>query len=508
MYCLVYHLLAIGLLALGFPSTQAHSIHKPEKFRTLVTTDMEQDDLASLIRYLLYTNELDNQGIIYTSSRFHWAGDGKGTKFFLPNREYNTSQISWRWTGTRTIQDMVLKAYAEVYPNLRHHDSAYPEPNELLSMVKIGNIVFEGEMDRDTDGSNLVRSLLLNKDPRTLYLQAWGGTNTIARALKSIEEQYSTSKKWSQIKDSVSRKAVTLASGFQDTTYVDYIAPNWPQIRVAELSAGYNTWGFNCNKGQGNTRGLPDDHVYFTGSWIRENIEMGTYGKLYRAWIDGQTTPGDQPDVFGDLAKASAPTTWCKPLGPYDFLSEGDNVAFNPLLTTGIQNPTNPNLGGWGGRAKQNTTSPDLWVTVATERAKNGSEVENYTTDCWIAAVQNDFAARMHWTITSEYSDANHAPSVNILNGQTVKARPGSVVELSCRVSDPDGDCVTTSWWQYLEEGTYPGAVAIIASGKNGATVKIPEDASSGQTISVIVQATDDGRFPLTRYDRVFILVQ
>ena len=93
--------------------------HDGEKPRTVVTTDMEQDDYASLIRYLLYTNELDTEGIVYTSGRFHWAGDGKGTLFFLPDREYTTPQTSWRWTGTRTIQDLALKAYAEVYPNLR-----------------------------------------------------------------------------------------------------------------------------------------------------------------------------------------------------------------------------------------------------------------------------------------------------------------------------------------------------------------------------------------------------
>ncbi|KAF2095257.1 DUF1593-domain-containing protein [Rhizodiscina lignyota] len=496
MHFLIHRLLAIGLLASAIPGVQTHSIDKPAKLRTIVTTDMEQDDLASLIRYILYTNDLDTQGIIYTSSRYHWAGDGKGTEFFLPGREYNTSQTSWRWTGTQTIQDKILKAYAKVYPNLRRHDPSYPTPNELLS-----------KMDHDTDGSNLIRSLLLNEDPRPLYLQAWGGTSTIARALKSIEERYSASWQWPRIRDLVSRKAVILASGFQDETYVDYIAPTWPQIRVEELSAGYSTWGYNCNQGQGNTRGLPDDHVYFTGDWIRANIEMGPYGKLYRSWLDGQSMPGDPEDIFGNITKASSPTAWCKPLGQYDFLSEGDDVAFNPLLTTGIQDPSNPNLGSWGGRAKQNTTSPDLWGMVETEKAENGTEVENYTTNRWIAAVQNDFAARMHWTITPEYRKGNHAPSVDILNGKSVKAYPGSTVKLSSQVSDPDGDHVTTSWWQYFEEGTYPGAVTVTANHNHGATVKIPADAKPGQTISVIVQGTDDGHFPLTRYDRVFIHV-
>ena len=78
------------------------------KPRTVVTTDMESDDIASLVRYFLYTNELDTKGIVYSSSKFHWAGDGKGTEFFLPDREYTTPQTSWRWTGNTTIEDQLI----------------------------------------------------------------------------------------------------------------------------------------------------------------------------------------------------------------------------------------------------------------------------------------------------------------------------------------------------------------------------------------------------------------
>src|SRR4051794_14911844 len=116
-----------GVTGLGAGVAAADATHKAQaavnhsgqhsKPRTVVTTDMEQDDLASLIRYLLYTDNVDTEGLVYTSGRFHWAGDGKGTEFFLPGREYTTPQTSWRWTGTRTIQDQVLGAYAEVYPN-------------------------------------------------------------------------------------------------------------------------------------------------------------------------------------------------------------------------------------------------------------------------------------------------------------------------------------------------------------------------------------------------------
>ncbi|TKX22520.1 hypothetical protein C1H76_5303 [Elsinoe australis] len=501
-------LLASALLAATLPGAFSHGGKKPSKIRTVVTTDMESDDLASLVRYVLYTNDLENQGLIYTSSKFHWEGDGKNTSFFLPGREYNTSQTSWRPTGTTTIEDHLLKAYAEVYPNLRVHDPTYPTPEHLLSIVKIGNVDFDSEMSKDTDGSELIKELIFDRDPRTLYLQAWGGTNTIARALKSIEDEQSSEPRWNSTKAYISAKVVILASGFQDNTYMEYLAPNWPALRVEELSAAYDTWGFNCNTtGLGNIRGLPDNNIYYQGSWIKANIQTGPLGSLYRSWLDGQTTfgGGDQLDVFGDPEKA--PFGWCKPMKKYDFLSEGDNVVFNPLLTTGLQVPSNANLGGWGGRRKQNSTSPNLWVLVDKEVGKNGSEVENWTTDRWVAAAQNDFAARMQWALTSEYSEGNHAPSVKVTGSKKVQTAAGSMVELSAEVSDPDDNEVTVSWWQYLEEGTYPGSVRVTSTGDASATVQVPEDVKSGQTISVIVQATDDGLFPLTRYDRVTVEV-
>jgi hypothetical protein len=477
--------------------------------RTVVTTDMEQDDLASLLRYLLYTDDLDTEGIIYTSGRYHWAGDGKGSLFYLPGREYTTPQTSWRWTGTRTIQDDVLAAYAKVYPNLRKHDPDYPSPGELQSKVKIGNIVFEGDMAADTPGSDLIKKLLLDNDPRPVYLQAWGGTNTIARALKSIEEQYSSSKSWAKLKAKVSAKAVILASGFQDTTYADYIAPSWPAVRVEQLSAGYSAWGYNCNFGNtGNIRGLPADRQYFSGAWIRANIQTGPYGSLYRSWLDGQSMPGDQLDIFGDPVLAT--TGWCPPLGQYDFLSEGDNVAFNPLLTTGLQDPSNPALGGWGGRAVQSTMSPDLWTMVpsTSEKDATGTVVANYTVLRWAAAAQNDFAARIRWTLTPRYSQGNHPPTVTITDRSTVAVKAGATVRLTARATDPDHDRLTYSWWQYREEGTYPGSVSFGSASSARSTVTIPADAVTGQSISVIVQVTDDGQHPLTRYDRVTLRVR
>jgi hypothetical protein len=498
---------AVALAMAAGPAAASAADHGGQKPRTVVATDMEQDDYASLIRYLLYTNDLDTEGIVYTSSRFHWAGDGNGTLFFLPNREYTTPQTSWRWTGTRTIQDQALTAYAEVYPNLRAHDRDYPTPAELLAKVRVGNIVFEGSMDRDTPGSDLIKRLLLDDDPRPLYLQAWGGTNTIARALKSIADQYAGTSQWARIKQDVSRKAVILASGFQDLTYQQYIAPEWPDIRVENLQAGYATWGYNCNfGGRGNVRGLPADRQYFQGAWIKANIQIGPLGSLYRSWLDGQAMPGDPLDIFGD--PALAPKGWCPPLEPYDFLSEGDNVAYMPLLHTGVEAPEDPTLGGWGGRAAQVTASPDLWTLVRTEKDPSGADVNAYTTLRWAGAAQNDFAARIQWTLTPKYSAGNHAPRVFAAGPSELAASPGSTVTLRGFALDPDHDGLMFRWWQYGEEGTYPGKVAIASPDRAWTTVTVPPDAQRGQTISLILQTTDDGSFPLTRYARVVLRVR
>jgi hypothetical protein len=307
-----------------------------------------------------------------------------------------------------------------------------------------------------------------------------------------------------------------MASGFQDETYANYIAPIWPDLQVRNLGVAWTAYDCNVNK-TGNIRGLPsvtglseDDHIYFTGGWIHKNIETGSYGYLYRSWLDGQHMSGDQLDVFGNTTAFPIPEDeWCQPLGPYDFLGEGDDGTYFALLHSGIESPANPNLGGWGGRAERNTSvEANLWESVAAERAPNGTAIANYGTDRFISAMQNDFAARMQWTMTANYSEGNHPPSVRIVNGVKISARSGSDVTLVAAVSDPDGGVVTTEWWQYVEEGTYNGTVLITGSGSDQAVVQIPMDTEFGDTISIILEGTDDGEFPLTRYARCVIEVE
>ena len=171
-----------------------------EKPRVLVTTDGEIDDECSLVRFLLYGNDWDIEGIITTSSQYHWQGH--------------------KWAGDDWAQPY-LKAYAEVYPNLIKHDTNYPTPEYLQSVTRLGNVKAEGEMDEVTPGSqHIVKVLLDDSDPRPIWIQAWGGINTIARALKTIEEEHP------EKMAAVAKKIRFFFIWEQDNTYQSYIRPH------------------------------------------------------------------------------------------------------------------------------------------------------------------------------------------------------------------------------------------------------------------------------------------
>ena len=74
-----------------------------EKQRTIVTTDGEVDDQDSFIRLLLYANEFQLEGLIYSSSQWHYKGDGKGTTFksqMSMTAERYGVRTELRWPGT------------------------------------------------------------------------------------------------------------------------------------------------------------------------------------------------------------------------------------------------------------------------------------------------------------------------------------------------------------------------------------------------------------------------
>jgi hypothetical protein len=478
-----------GVAAASASPVAASSSADEPSFRTIITTDSDEfrkDDVVSFYRYLLYSNEFADslKGIVYSSF------------FGGPPEE------AW---PTDLLQGIIRDQYSLVYENLRLHDPRYPSPEDLESVVKVGNIRAPGDMSYDSEGSLLIKEELLSDDPRPLYLQTWGGTNTIGAALRSIEEEYSASPDWEEMKSEISSNAMIYILLDQDPVFKEYIDDTWPELDVIVNYNQYNPFGYPV--GRASTVPAEINEQYFgvdfmeslTEGALLENMPVADEGSRGGAGAEG--------------------TCFC----------EGDSPVMLHTFPTGLRSMEDPTYGGWGGRFEQTAehrwsdspaymSQPEWWLT--SQRPSNEGAVKDdspygeqwdqwYPQSRWIPAIQNDFLARVQWQSAS-YEDANHAPEVSTPGGRLdISAKPGQHVQLVGLASDPDGDELSTSWWQYREAGTYPGSVDISKSNDiRGASIRVPADAQPGDTIHVILEVTDNGEIPLTRYQRVIVTVR
>lgn len=455
---------------------------KTEKPRIIVTTDGEIDDECSMVRFLLYANEFDIEGIVTTSSQYHWQG--------------------FSWAGDAWI-DPYLEAYKAVYPNLVKHDPNFPTPSFLRKKTRMGNMSSEGEMEELTEGSQLIVDVLLDEtDARPIWLQAWGGFNTIARSLKTIEEDHP------ERMAEVAHKIRLYGIFEQDSTFQSYILPHWGKYKITTiLSDQFEAIAYRWKKI------LPkDQHAYFEGSWMRENIlqDHGPLCSLYKSHKKGD-------EDFDEN----------------DFRSEGDSPAFLHNIVTGLRSMESPDWGGWGGRfvwVRDNT-----WMDPAPFEGYEYPEGRYFRETCWgrlnlnagmtshtdermmkffkpawrwAVVQQNDWAARADWCVKS-FEEANHPPLVKLNHAIDLIVKPGERVNLSALgTTDPDDDELTYHWWQYEEADTYEGTVAIQNNDKQEAFLVVPEQESKGKTIHVICEVSDNNTPTLTRYQRVVINVR
>ncbi|WP_347304225.1 nucleoside hydrolase-like domain-containing protein [Croceibacterium sp. TMG7-5b_MA50] len=507
----------IGSASAAAPGSPTYLETPPgQKPRVVITTDPELDDSNSLVRYLLYSADFRTEGLIYASSQFHWSGDGQ--REAIPDgRDYRRLGrdlcpcLSWRWAPGERFIDEAVAAYAGAFPNLVRHDPGYSEPDVLRSRIRWGNVAFDGEMEQDTPGSDLIRDLLVDDEEAPIYLHAWGGGSTIARALKSIEERYADTPEWSSIRAKVIRKAVIHPSGDQDDTFANYVRPHWPEIRYRMNKDGVELSYLAP------LLASPADAIFFSADWTRRNIStQGTLGAFYRVWGDGrQMVEGDIFDYFGIAGKSTGQlreagyNVWLPVQPAGSFIGEGDTPTFLNLIDNGLRGYRGDSYGGWGGYA-----DPAAQITSmrgpAEPQPTTGvpPELPQAPTHPFLEAAQRDFAARFAWATTADYRAANHPPHIALATPRTMEVAPGERVVLGASVRDPDDDRVTLHWRQWREVGSYAGSVALQPDGAEGrVSLLVPGDVRPGDTLHLIVEATDNGTPALTRYERVVLRV-
>jgi hypothetical protein len=408
--------------------------------RIIATTDGEIDDRCSMVRFLLYANEWDIEGIIYCSSKFHWKGHS--------------------WAGEKWIE-RDIDMYAKFYDTLKTHASGFPTPKQLRDVTYIGNIDNVGEMTKVTPGSKRIVDILLDDKPGPVYLQAWGGTNCIARALKTIAEKHPD-----QVAK-VTKKAIIYIILDQDKTFRRYIEPNWPGLQILGSFRQFSCIAYSW-RGK-----IPRQlHKYYDATWMRENI-LKDHGPLCARYEH-------HPKI--------------------GFRSEGDSPAFMHQILVGLRSLEHPGYGGWGGRfVRERGGRNSTW-----RGARDDGDL-NKPIWRWSAAFQNDWAARADWCVKG-VKDANHPPKVKLAGAIDRTARPGDKIVLNAAgSSDPDGDKLTYKYWRYDDVDSTEKQIEIVVADKAAASFVVPDE--PGKTIHIILEVADAGDPPLTRYARVIVKI-
>lgn len=466
----IYLIRIILVLAIYFWSSTIVSAQ--EKPRIIVLTDIENepDDAMSLVRFLTYANQWEVHGLIATTS-------------IHQQKEIAT----WR------IKEIV-EAYGEVRSNLEKHEQGYPAEADLLSLIREGfpdygmNAVGEG---KDSPGSELIIQKVDASDQPTWVL-VWGGPNCLAQALWRVKEDRSKA----ELKRFVSKIRVYTISDQDDSG--PWMRKSFPDLFYI-VSPGFHRYGgYHHATWSG-----------ISGDFFHARCDGGDYSLVENSWLDRNIRSK------GPMGKQY----------PYmTYLMEGDSPSFMFLIENGLNDPDHPDFGGWGGRYEyyqpkyekwflEPETRP-IWTNAADEVL--GHDGRWHTTNHatiwrWRAHYQNDFAARMDWTI-SDYDEANHPPVPVLDHDQYLKAKAGDKVSLSAESSsDPDGDSLSFKWFLYGEPGSF-----VVSTARTGDPLKInnddkpnawfiaPKKARMGE-MHIILQVTDHGSPRLTRYKRIII---
>ncbi|MFI8778125.1 nucleoside hydrolase-like domain-containing protein [Brachybacterium paraconglomeratum] len=454
--------------------------------RLVVLTDigggLENDDIQSMARLLLYADGIDLEGLVAVTSCWQRRG-GRPKHAALIRR--------------------LIDRYAAVLPHLREHSSEYPDATFLHSLVTTGVPVFGagpgsgfGQSRFDAvPGVQLLVKALTSEDARPLWVALWGGANTLAQALWMLERSETPGDlaeilsklrvhaisdqdaggHW--IRDHFGERIFTIVSPSPAVGDDHYRFATWPGI-----SADSFTHGSDDGVGGGGFGGA--DASLVSRKWIRANIRQGKYGRGY-------------------------------PLHRY--LMEGDTPSFLGLIPNGLNVPERPDLGGWGGRYEYRIPTGSrggrrerapIWTETSDTVTGIDGEIRTSPQASiwrWRNDFQNDFAARIRWTTAPRYDGANHPPRALLAHADVLDVDAGELVVLDAGPSvDPDGDALTFRWSMYPELDAAP-STAMVTDGPR-CRVHVAEGLE-GATLHVVVAVSDDGTPPLTAYRRVTLRV-
>jgi hypothetical protein len=459
--------------------------------RAIILSDIgnEPDDQMSFVRLLLYSNEIDLEAMIASTS-------------------------TWQKTATHPeTMHALIQAYGQVRENLLLHANGWPTASDLDRRVFPGQPAYglaATGPGKSSAGSHTLVQAIERADDRPLWVCLWGGANTLAQALIDLRAAHTPD----ETAKLIARLRISSVSDQDDAG--PWIRREFPSLFYVVMPSApngedyyYATWtGISGDLYYRNGAGA--DSSLVTNEWLDANIRAkGPLGKMYPRFM---------------------------------FIMEGDTPSFLGLIENGLNAWRRPDWGGWGGRYiyRQPRAEPhpiwtqggDMFTRATSQDVVRGVDGLDHVSDQatiwrWREAYQNDFAARMDWTIR-DFARANHNPVV-VVNGKPgtspieIEASVGQTITLDAAgTTDPDKQNLSYKWWLYPEAGlTGSHGAALTISNANQPQAEVIVNSPCrpawidglipcrGDGIAhIILEVTDDGSPRLTSYRRILIKVR
>lgn len=479
----------------------AEKVDKSRQARILITTDLECDDMNGIILSLMYADQYDLAGIVWTAGMYHFQGDGGLHTLgeITPNYRCNAQHCEHR---VKTAADLteyrpvdptwlprILDCYEADYALMSKNNPNYPTPEYIRSITKVGNIEFEGDYRFETEGSNFIVEKIMDDDPRPLVIQHWGGINTTVRALYTIYERYHGTPEWESVLAKVVGKVRIGGNGEDNCRADSKIDEMFPGLQSGGYGFGFFNYGsfFSASK-NASTRAAEELQPYMHAPWNLEAYKQN-HGKLpEQIWLmaEGRAIYGE-PIIYN--------------YGLIDYMDWG--------LSADL---------GWGPESLKSRPRADYepyswafcqfgcasFIDIGLRSDINNRGNNRYTIVMW-----EELAARADWAIC-EPQDCNHAPIVKA-GTLDLTAAPGETVRLIGSATDPDGDELTTRWYVPAAACTYKEGKAegLAVSSETGwnTSFTVPSDARPGDKLVVTLEVRDNAERPMTRYAQYVIVV-
>ncbi|MBN1996246.1 DUF1593 domain-containing protein [candidate division KSB1 bacterium] len=251
----------------------------------------DPDDMQSMVRFLLYANEFDIEGLIASSGTF--------------------ANIAKK----QNLLD-VIDRYEMVYENLKKHDPLYPTAEFLREVTFQGRSGTWGKSvsnnigaGKDSEASDAIIAIVDKPDPRPVYIGVWGDCSNKAQAIWKVQNTRSTA----ELDTFLSKMRIHQIAHQDDT--IDWLLQNFPNLFIIYSKKTY----------QGMFGGSdPISNL----AWINEHIRFN-HGPLCDVY------PHEGMGCTG--------------------VCEGDSPSFLWLVSAnrGLNDPDDPTQPSWGGQFRR-----------------------------------------------------------------------------------------------------------------------------------------------------------